>query len=320
MKKKFLLLAYILTFSMVTIFTALITKDKNAQAASNIYLSSKSFALEIDHYKTLKVKGTTRYIRWRSSNPRVATVSSGGRVFAMGSGTTTISAEVAGKRLTCKVSVYQISKENLTLAPQQSKTLVVWGPVKKLTWTTSNPEIATVTNNGTITGHAKGTAIITANADGKELTCKVKVGKLDHDSVVLELGGKYGYAKTIKLYSYSGTIKWSSSHNGIATVSKSGFITAKGPGTATITATVGDAKFTCKVTVIKMTTKEFTLNIGETKQLGIYGTTNEVTWYSNQKSVATVSADGTVTAQGKGDAYIMANVDGKRVMSRVIVK
>ncbi len=319
MKKKLILLTYILTFSMVTIFTTLITKDNNAQAASKISLNSKNFALEISHYKTLKVKGTTKYVRWRSSNPKVATVSSGGRVFAMGSGTTTISAEVAGKRLTLKVSVYQISKKNFTLALDQSRSLVVWGPVKKLTWTTSDPSVAEVTN-GKITAKAMGTATITANADGKLLTSRVTVGNIDTESIVLELGGKYGYAADLKLINTSGTINWSSSDSAIATVSKNGFVTAKSPGTVTITATVDGAKFTCRVTVIRITPKEFILNVGETKQLEIYGTSSQVTWYSNHKSVATVSADGTVTAHGEGDAIIMATIDGKVVMSRVVVK
>lgn len=319
MKKKLLLFTYILTFSMVTIFTTLITKDKSAQAATNISLSSKTMALEIDHYKTLKVQGTTGYVRWRSSNPKVATVSSGGRVFAMGSGTTNISAEIAGKRLTCKVSVYQMSSKNVTLAIKQTKTLSVWGPVKNITWTSSKPEVVTVSKAGKLTALGKGSATITANVDGKKLTSKVMVGKLDNESIVLELGGLYGYAKEIKLYSVSGSIKWTSSDSGIASV-KDGFITAKAPGTATITATVGGAKFTCKVKVIKISTKEFTLKVGQTKKLSIYGSSSEVSWVSNQKSVATVASDGTVTAKGKGDAYIMAYVDGRRVLSRIIVK
>lgn len=59
--------------------------------------------------------------------------------------------------------------------------------------------------------------------------------------------------KTVKL-KVKGTkkkVKWSSNNKKVATVNKNGKVTAKKPGTATITAKVGKKKYKCKVTVIK---------------------------------------------------------------------
>lgn len=60
-----------------------------------------------------------------------------------------------------------------------------------------------------------------------------------------------GQKKTLKVTDASGTVKWSSSKKSVATVSSKGVVTAKKAGTATITASAGGEKVTCKVTVKK---------------------------------------------------------------------
>lgn len=67
--------------------------------------------------------------------------------------------------------------------------------------------------------------------------------------------------KTLQL-KVTGTTKkitWSSSKKSVATVSKSGKVTAKAAGTATITAKVDNKKYTCKVTV-KVPTNKYVTN------------------------------------------------------------
>ena len=53
----------------------------------------------------LKVKGTTRTVRWSSSDNKVAKVSQKGLVTALKVGSTTITAKVGSKKLTCKITV-----------------------------------------------------------------------------------------------------------------------------------------------------------------------------------------------------------------------
>lgn len=69
--------------------------------------------------------------------------------------------------------------------------------------------------------------------------------KLNKTNIVL-LKGK---TCQLKLYNTSRKVTWSSSNRSIATVSKSGKVTAKNKGKATITAKAGTKKYTCKVIV-----------------------------------------------------------------------
>ena len=124
-------------------------------------------------------------------------------------------------------------------------------------------------------------------------------------------------------------LTWSSSADAVATVDANGKVIAIAEGTATITATCKAAtsvKATCAVTVTK---KEIpvdavqlseadpvSLSPDETLQLTAVVTPNnatatEVTWASDNTSVATVDASGLVTAHQGGVAYITATVGGK---------
>lgn len=318
MKKTRLFFSFILIFSIATFSTILFTKD-TAQAASTIYINDTTFALEVDHYRTLIIHGTTSRASWRSSNNWVASVSSNGKVTAKAPGTATITASVAGTKLTCKVTVVYINKKALTLTPGKTSTLTITGTKSKVTWNSSDKSVATVSSSGKITTITPGTATITASVAGKEITCKITVVNINYNSIVLELGGKTGFIKTLKINDTTSKITWSSSNKSVATVSSSGLVTAKGAGTATVTASVDGIKFTCKVKILKMSIKEFSLKPGDTKTLKISGTTSEVTWASNKKSVATVSSDGTVTPTAAGTATIMGYVDGRTVTSKVTV-
>lgn len=317
MKKMRLFMALVII--MATFSNILFTKDLKTAQAGTIRISNTSYVLELGHYKTLKLYGTTKRAAWYTSNNKVATVSSKGKVTAKASGNTTITAVVSGKRLTCKIKVFQLHKKNFSLASGQKQKLIVWGPYYKITWKTSDPSIATVSKTGIVTGKVSGSATITANVDGKILTSKVTVMNLNTNKVTLELGGWSGYVKTLKVENNSKPVSWSSSNKTVATVSSTGKVTARGVGSATITAIVNGAKLTCKVNVLKINAKEITLKTGDTKTLKISGTTNKITWTSNYNAVATVSNDGTVTALSAGTATITGYVDGRKVTSDVTV-
>lgn len=121
---------------------------------------------------------------WSSKSSSIASVSSTGKVTAKKAGTTTITAKANGKTLKCKVTVkkrnvvasIKLNKSSASVYVGKSITLkaTVTGSSKKVTWSTSNSKVATV-KNGKVTGKSYGTVTITAKANGKTATCKVKV-------------------------------------------------------------------------------------------------------------------------------------------------
>ena len=73
--------------------------------AAKVKLSKKSITLEVGQKKTIKVKGTTKKVTWSSSDKKIATVNSKGKITAKSEGTCNITAKVGSKKLTCKVTV-----------------------------------------------------------------------------------------------------------------------------------------------------------------------------------------------------------------------
>ena len=125
---------------------------------------------------------------------------------------------------------------------------------------------------------------------------------------------------------YDTTFNWSSSNSSVATVSASGFITAKGEGTAIISAITSDGNHiaTCEVSVTAVHVTGITISqsslemiVGATSQLTATvipnnATNKSVIWSSSDDSVAQVSSTGQVKAIGKGVATItVTSIDGE---------
>lgn len=135
---------------------------------------------------------------------------------------------------------------------------------RNLTWKSSNTSVVTVTN-GTIKGVKEGTATVTATAsDGSNVSasCTVTVKPtingltLNRSSLLLAdsgIGSSYILKVTKTPGGGQGTVNWSSSNNSVAQVTQSGVVTAKGAGTATITANVVNGpSVTCTISVGNM--------------------------------------------------------------------
>ena len=117
------------------------------------------------------------------------------------------------------------------------------------------------------------------------------------------------------------SIRWKSSDVSVAMVSDDGTVYAIKPGIATIMATTVDGGFValCKVIVhpiaasgIKLNVREITMSVGQTDKLTATITPENasdktITWKSDDESIATVTADGTVTAVSVGVANITAS-------------
>ena len=178
--------------------TCTVTVVTPKKSVSSVTLKKTSLTMQVGKTQTLSVtvKPTNADIRnviWTSSNTKVATVDSKGKVKAIGKGTATITATAAdgsGKNAACKVTVVKKIVTGVTIKCKANtvkvkKTLTLTATVKPtnadingVTWKSSNTKVATVDSNGKVCGIKKGTVTITATAkdgSGKKDTMKVTV-------------------------------------------------------------------------------------------------------------------------------------------------
>lgn len=71
---------------------------------------------------------------------------------------------------------------------------------------------------------------------------------------------------------------------------------------------------------VKLNKSALSLNVGQSSTLKVSGTKSKVTWSSSNKSIATVSSKGKVTAKQAGSATIKAKVGKKTLKCKVTVK
>jgi uncharacterized protein YjdB len=247
------------------------------------------------------------------------------------------------------VSSVSLDKTSVSLNVGESVTLAATvkpdnATNKTVSWSSSNASVASVDASGKVSAVAEGTATITAKAGDKTATCSVTVTKkvvavesvtLDKSSLELNEGETATLTATVKPDNASDkTVTWSSSKTSVATVDANGKVTAVAEGTATITAKAGNKSATCSVTVTKnvvavesitLDKSSLELNEGETATLVATvkpdnATNKTVTWSSSRTSVATVDANGKVTAVAEGTATITAQAGDKTATCTVTVK
>ena len=207
---------------------------------------------------------------------------------------------------------------------------------KTLSWTSSDENVATVDANGLVTAVKEGTATITVKAtDGSNTsascTITVKAPVVLVEGITLNateqtLTEGETFALTASVTPENATNKslaWTSSDENVATVDANGLVTAVKEGTATITVKATDGSNTsasCTITVkapvvlvegITLNATEQTLTEGETFALTASitpenATNKSLAWTSSDESVATVDANGLVTAVKEGTATITA--------------
>ena len=130
-----------------------------------------------------------------------------------------------------------------------------------VTWSSSDPTIATVTAGGLLTAVAPGVATMTALCAGRSGTATIivqlPVATLIVQQAAATLAAGASLALIVTPDDSNGTalqgiaIAWSSSNTAVATVTPSaGRVTAVAPGTATITATSGGVNATAVITVV----------------------------------------------------------------------
>ena len=256
----------------------------------------------------------------------------------------TVEAKEAPKPEVVPVSGVALDKAELTMVEGTIETLLVTitpaeAENKKVTWTTSDEKVATIAADGKVTAVSPGTATITVKTEDGDYTatCTVTVTKqvvsvsgvsLDKNEAALVEGEMLQLIATVAPAEADNKIvTWSTSDEKVATVAADGTITAVSPGTATITVKTEDGGFTatCAVTVNKkviavtgVLLNKDTANMAPGEVLTLTATVlpdnadcKNVTWTSSNPNVATVDADGKVTALDSGTAIItVTTADG----------
>ena len=287
---------------------------------------------------------------WTVQNAGVASVSSSGVVTAIAVGSTQVAANALGKSGIATITVTQTPVASVVVLPARVDAGV--GTKTKLTataldasqntlanramiWTTSNASVATVDGTGMVTTVGVGSATITATAEGKSGASQVSVSAgavasvdVSPDPVPLNFGDTQQLTVTAK--DANGTlitgrsVGWATANSQVATVSGSGVVTATGPGSTSITATVDGVSGSTRVDVtlipvanVLVTPNPLNLAVGDNGQLtavltdasGGTLTGRVINWSSSDITIATVS-NGLVTGVKKGKATITAESGG----------
>ena len=276
------------------------------------------------------------------------------RIFAIAA---TVLALMACKHTPEEIAVtgVKLSESSIELTAGDSKQLTATvlpsnASNKGVRWATNIPDVATVSEDGTVTALAMGAATITVTTldGGFKADCAVIVKKrlipvqsvaLSMTSVGLTVGSSVILgAKITPADADDRSVSWSATPASVVTVEQdghNGIVTAVGPGEGTVTVTTNDGGLTatCTVTVEAATidvesstlsAESLELKEGETATLTATvlpedATDKTVEWSSMDSDVATVDQEGNVTAVSAGQTNIRATSGGKEATCQVTV-
>lgn len=228
-------------------------------------------------------------------------------------------------------TIYATEKLTLKIQCEDTKDRIVQ-------YTSSNPKILSVSQQGVIEGKKAGTVKVTAqSASGASATVSVEVKtpkvKLSTTKGKLQVKKTTTALKVVEKLDTDKVLKWTSSNKKVAAVDKKGKITAKKTGTAMITVTMkSGATAKCKVTVQKKPVKngvrfkKSSYKLYATATLDtkckLVNTFDTVKSYSSSnKKIVTVSKKGTLKGIKPGTARITVKTkNGAKATVKVVVK
>ena len=340
------------------------------QPVTGIILNSENLALlEDDSIQltatVLPANATNQNVNWTSSDISVAMVSPDGTVYAIKPGQATIMATTAdgGFVALCKIKVKarEVIATSIQISPS-SKTVAIGETIKlnallepenvtnaNLSWTSSNPNIATVDVNGLVKAIAEGkTQIIATTTDGSNLSaiCEIMVEKQFIGISQIQItpsNAKIAIGKTLQLNAIiapsdatSTNLLWSSTNTSVAKVSQNGQVDAIADGEAIIIASTQDGSNLSAACVISVYQENVLISDIILNPAHIEGLENEsvtinaviipdnatnkrLKWSSSNESVAEVN-DGVVNLIKGGSAIICAEaLDGSNIKSECTI-
>lgn len=334
------------------------TGDPTAAPAATIALSDTAVTLRVgdDAALAARVLDTGnrdlvgRRIFWSSRDTAIVQVTQAGVLRGVGTGTTQVAANIEGRSAIATVTVIARPIATLQIDPPTAQLIVTTrrrlavralndqgtAVAVPVTWTSLNPAVVSVSNDGEVAGVSPGVGTVQAVASGQTATAVIVVTTIPVASVrltpavdTLAVGGTRQLTAT-PLDSIGATltardVAWTSRDPGVASVSSTGLVTAVAPGTATVVATVEGRAATASVLVratrvsaVVLTPGSATIGLGGSVRFGATPTDaagnaltgRVVTFTSAAPAIATVSSDGTVTGVAVGTATIRAESEG----------
>ena len=173
-------------------------RKKNEKVQS---VSIDAQEIELLPGKTKKLSATVlpetainKNVTWESSDTSVATVDINGNITAKNSGVTTITVKTVDGGMTAKCIVYvqgiSISETSIKMFDFDKRQIIAnlahENPSYKLVWSSDNEEVATVDENGLISGVAEGSATITVRIEGTDVAKNilVEISSLGEDKYI----------------------------------------------------------------------------------------------------------------------------------------
>jgi len=298
-------------------------------------------------------------LHWESSHPAVASVDAAGVVSANAAGTATVFVSAGTVRTAVELTVVPAAVATIEVdAPTEVRSgtratlsaravdrrgATVQAPIS---WSSRNPAIATVTEQGSLTPQRRGTAVVVAEAGGVARAVSILITAppvvavaIDGVPPALTVGSTAklrGVVRTARAVDddQERSIDWRSGDPSIATVSSDGTVTARAPGQASITATCEGIRGTAFVSVVSVRASTVVvaappapLRLGDKVALKatVYdaaGTviSRPVTWRSTDPRVAPVDGSGQFVASAEGWAIVTAQADGVDAHTEVLVR
>ncbi|MFL5602345.1 MAG: Ig domain-containing protein [Gemmatimonadaceae bacterium] len=285
---------------------------------------------------------TGRAITWSTSTGSVATVSPAGVVTALTVGTTTITASSEGKSGTAIVTVAlpPVATVTVTLASNSlasgattqatATTRDLGGNLltgRNIFWSSGNPLVATVNNDGLVTAVGAGSTTIVATSEGKSGAAVLSVDAAPIVSTTVSLASPTAVGSTtqatVTFRDAAGNVvagkavTWASDNTSVATVSLGGVVTSVALGTANISVTSNGPIGSAPMTVAPSAgfgspaEKIRIVDIGTVFAPTLSGASaGSTTFTSRATSVARVDAQGRITGVAEGQAWVAATAAG----------
>lgn len=238
----------------------------------------------------------------------------------------------------------QGEQRKLKATPKDATGALAVDALLEVRWESSSPGVATVVN-GVIVGHRSGEAIVTARVGDVRGEARVRVAvpaRITLERPEVEIAGVGRTARLAPVVVDDAgqvmaepLVAYATSSATVATVSPTGVVEAQSPGSAVVTVRVQslEAKVTVRVRHPEVARLELSLGAAELKRSGdsvrltatpfdgsgepVKGV--ETAWATSNERVATVSADGIVTAVKRGRVRITATVRGQTAYAIIAV-
>lgn len=292
--------------------TGYIHKDYVKINKNQLYIAPTATAYKGYTYTYRLTNTTGSAVKWKSSDKKLATVSSKGVVTCLKKGTVNITATAGKKKIVSKIKIVNaevsLSQTQVEAFTDEKVTLNATCP-KDVTFKSSDKSIATVSSKGGVTGLSEGTVTITAKSkSGCKAQCTITFKKRKivlstyKSTIYKDCYAQMNAANGLNGYTYT------SSNPNILTITNDGLMYAVGEGTATVTCTSGDLKTTKKIKVVTGSNVNLSHDKGSVNKdmtLYIKSSTANVKWRSSNEDVATVDG-GFVFGKKKGTAVISA--------------